>query len=352
MTLTKKKGSKAIVRACSDEMESAWDEFVAQNESATVFHRFGWKRIFERAYGNECAYLMAEEDGCPVGILPLVQKKSFFFGRFLVSLPYFDYAGICSERDDARTVLLESAKELARQNGADYLELRHDRQDGLDLLTKRSKVSMLLELPPDPEQLWTGLKAKVRNQVRKAEKADLSAVEGGKELLEGFFETYAANMRDLGSPSHSRDFFVKVCDTYPDLVRIFSVMLGKKPVASGFTIASKNMLTIPWASSLREFNSMCPNMLLYWTVLKHACASGFSRFSFGRSTVDEGTYRFKKQWGAAPQQLFWQYWLSNGDDMPELNTENSKYQLYVRAWKNMPVAVTKRLGPKLIQHLP
>jgi len=352
MTVATSKTSKINVIHCTNEMESVWDAFVAENKDGSVFHRFGWKRIFERTYSNDCIFLMAEEEGSVIGVLPLVLKKSRVFGRFLVSLPYFDHVGICSEREDARKALYKKAQELGREKCVEYLELRHDREEEMDLLTRESKVSMILEFPSDPEQLWSGLKAKVRNQVRKAEKEGLSMTSGGRELLDGFFKIYVGNMRDLGSPSHSKKFFENICDAYPEAVRIFSVLLEEKTVASGFTVASKDMLTIPWASSLREFNAKCPNMLLYWSVLKYACDSGFSRFNFGRSTLGEGAYRFKKQWGAEQKQLYWHYWLPNGGSIPELNTDNSKYQLPVKVWKRMPVAITERLGPRLIQHLP
>lgn len=352
MTLAVDEASKIEIKTCMEEMQPKWDAFVSDYAGGSIFHMFGWKQIFERAYGNECIYLMAEEGDSTVGILPMVFKKSRFFGRFLVSLPYFDHVGICCEREDVREKLFLQAQEIARERKAEYIELRHDRDDDLPLPTKQSKVSMMLELPPNSEQLWSSFKAKVRNQVRKAEKEGLSARGGGEELLDDFFEIYATNMRDLGSPSHRIEFFRYICATYPQAIRIFSVTLGEETLASGFTIASKDTLTIPWASALRKHNSKCPSMLLYWNILKYACESRFSCFSFGRSTPDEGTYKFKKQWGAKPKPLYWQYWFSNGCKMPELNTSNSKYELPIRIWKSMPVAVTKRLGPKLIQNLP
>jgi serine/alanine adding enzyme len=351
MTRTVEGIKQISVRLCTAEAEPAWDSFVSRDADGTIFHRFGWKEIFERVYGNECIYLMAEESGTTVGILPLVFKKSRLFGKFLVSLPYFDCVGICCDREDVRRTLFMHAQELCKERNAEYIELRHDREHGLDVLTKQSKVAMMLELPSNPEELWSRLKAKVRNQVRKAEKEELSVVTGRAELVDAFFKVYVTNMRDLGSPSHCRDFFEQICEIYPEAVRILCIRLGEKAVASGFTIASKETLTIPWASSLRKYNSKCPNMLLYWNALKYACECGFSQFSFGRSTPDEGTYQFKKQWGAEPRPLYWQYWLSNGGRMPDLSMKNSKYNLPVRVWRAMPVAVTKNLGPKLIQNL-
>ncbi|MEZ5583585.1 MAG: GNAT family N-acetyltransferase [Candidatus Competibacteraceae bacterium] len=76
-------------------------------------------------------------------------------------------------------------------------------------------------------------------------------------------------------------------------------------------------MEIPWASSLRKYNSLSPNMLLYWSVLEFACKKGYRIFDFGRSTPGEGTYRFKEQWGAKPVQLYWHYWLRGGRPLPE-----------------------------------
>src|SRR5207245_9031035 len=45
--------------------------------------------------------------------------------------------------------------------------------------------------------------------------------------------------------------------------------------------------------------------LLYWETLKAACADGVGRFDFGRSSRNSGTYRFKVQWGAREEPLYW-----------------------------------------------
>ena len=124
------------------------------------------------------------------------------------------------------------------------------------------------------------------------------------------------------------------------------------PVASGFLIGFKKRLEIPWASSLKEYNKLSPNMLLYWSVLKFAIENGYKQFDFGRSSIESGTYRFKEQWGAKPIQLYWYYWLSNGGKLPELNPHNPKYQTAINIWKRLPLSVTKIIGPRIVKNLP
>ena len=93
-------------------------------------------------------------------------------------------------------------------------------------------------------------------------------------------------------------------------------------------------------------------MLLYWNILKFACEHGYKQFDFGRSTPNEGTHRFKKQWGSQPVQSYWQYWLASGNEMPELNPHNPKYELAIKTWRRLPLALTKFLGPHIVKYLP
>ena len=86
--------------------------------------------------------------------------------------------------------------------------------------------------------------------------------------------------------------------------------LKDAPVAARCLVTHRDTLEIPWASSLRRVNGIGVNMLLYWSVLEFACSRAATVFDFGRSTLDSGTYRFKQQWGAEPQQLHWHYWLN------------------------------------------
>jgi hypothetical protein len=123
-------------------------------------------------------------------------------------------------------------------------------------------------------------------------------------------------------------------------------------VASGFLVGFKGKLEIPWASSIRQYNRLGPNMLLYWSCLEFACERGFRVFDFGRSTAGESTYMFKEQWGAVPSPMNWHYWLAQGEELPEINPDNPKYRLAIGMWKKLPVPLTRILGPRLVRNIP
>ena len=71
---------------------AAWDAFVENCPEATFFHRAGWKRIVEQAFGHRCYFLQASrgegEDASIVGVLPLGHLHSRLFGNALISTPF------------------------------------------------------------------------------------------------------------------------------------------------------------------------------------------------------------------------------------------------------------------------
>jgi FemAB-related protein (PEP-CTERM system-associated) len=163
---------------------------------------------------------------------------------------------------------------------------------------------------------------------------------------------FARNMRDLGTPVYDMRFFEEVCRTFPDQTRVLVVRSAGQPVAASIVHWLGTTMQVPWASALRESNPLSANVFLYWQMLKLAIERGATTFDFGRSTVDSGTFRFKQQWGAQPQQLHWHYWMRSGGAPPMLNPSNPKYRLAVAGWQRLPLAIANRLGPMLVRNLP
>jgi FemAB-related protein (PEP-CTERM system-associated) len=336
-----------------NEDGSAWDKFVANHQDSTNYHQYGWRKIVEKSFEHRTMYLSATNSHNEIcGVLPYVQMKSWLFGNFLVSLPFFNYGGLLVSEDSAAAVLLNASRKLLSGNGVGHIELRHIKRCTDIEATKQQKVTMLLKLEKSEEKQWNSLDAKVRNQVRKAEKSGLQVVVGRTELLDGFYEVFCRNMRDLGTPVYGRKFFSNVLDEFPDTTRILSVTHDGRTIASALMTWYKDTLEVPWASSNRDFRKMCPNNLLYWEAIRFAIGTGARTFDFGRSTPGEGTYNFKKQWGAMPVQLYWQYLLREGGVLPDITPKNPKFQLAIQAWQRLPLMLTNLVGPHIVRCIP
>ncbi len=343
-----------VIRLLRNQDRDRWDEYVAKSSISTCYHLTGWKSVIERSFGHKTYYLLAEEPSNNIqGILPLIQLKSMLFGNFMVSLPYVNYGGICADSEEVSAQLLNEAIHIAAENDAEHIELRHTNEVGHGLPIKTGKVAMRLTLPPDTNDLWSLFSSKLRSQIRKPTKEGMYARIGREDELDSFYNVFSINMRDLGTPVYSKDFFRNILKEFPERTWICTIYtkLGD-PAASGLLVGFKEVLEIPWASSLRSHNRYSPNMLLYWSALSLACDKGYRVFDFGRSTSGEGTYKFKEQWGAKPAQLYWHYWMRNGESMPQLNPKNPKYRFAIKVWQQLPVGLTKLIGPGIVKNLP
>jgi FemAB-related protein (PEP-CTERM system-associated) len=336
-----------------------WDAFVKAHPHGTLYHLFAWKHVIEKTYGHKTYYLMAlktPDSALPqteavAGILPLVHLNHFLFGNSLVSVPFFDMGGVLAEDIDSERELIAEAVRLGQGLKSRNLELRHLRATPGPWQTGTNKVRMLLDLPDSAETLMKGFKSKLRSQIKKAIKDGLKAEIGGEELLDAFYEVFLVNMRDLGSPVHSKRLMENVLTHFSQEARVVIVSYRGRPIAGSIVVGFNQVLENPWASSLRRYSHLNANMLLYWAMLEYACENGFKRFDFGRSTPDEGTYRFKAQWGARPEPLHWVNIYLNGDRPKNVIAEDPKFQMASRIWRRLPVLVTRGVGPRIRKYI-
>jgi FemAB-related protein (PEP-CTERM system-associated) len=330
-----------------------WDRYVLDSPTTTGYHLTAWRQVIEQAFGHRTVYLMAlDGQGVVRGVLPLVLLASRLFGRFLVSMPFFNYGGVEADEQSVREKLLEAAAQEACALDATHVELRQAQALAISWPRQDHKVSMRLSLPNDFQELWKSFPSKLRSQIRRPQKEGMLAKVGGQELLDEFYAVFSRNMRDLGTPVYGKGFFRSILETFPKETAICSVSWNGSVVAAGFVYTFRDMMEIPWASSDRRYDHLSPNMLLYNSVLEYACQHGCRVFDFGRSSVDSGTYRFKEQWGARPFPLYWYYWIKGGGPLPELNPNNPRYRLAISLWQKLPLSITNVLGPHIVKSLP
>jgi FemAB-related protein (PEP-CTERM system-associated) len=210
---------------------------------------------------------------------------------------------------------------------------------------------MRLDLPAEEEDLWRRFDPKVRNQIRKAEKNDLQTEWGGERLLPDFYAIFSANMRDLGTPVYGRRLFTTMLADLKDDAEICVVRHGRRPVAAAMLVHGAGASEVPSASSLRRYNHLNGNMLMYWAMLRRAIGRAQLVFDFGRSTVGSNTYRFKAQWGAEPHPAVWQYYLRRGS-LDQMRPDNPKQQRRIAVWRRMPLWVTRLVGPSIVRGIP
>jgi FemAB-related protein (PEP-CTERM system-associated) len=329
-----------------------WNAYVDQNPDASIYHRAEWRELIRNTFGHTGFYYVAKDREQRIaGILPVVHLKSRLFGDFMVSMPYFNYGGAVADHPSIEQLLMQSANRQAACLGASHIEYR-DNIPREAMPARTEKVNMILPLPDSPDSLMQSFDSKLRSQIRRPQRENPGIHFGGEEYLHDFYSVFSRNMRDLGTPVYSKDFFGNILHCFPGNCRIVVVRLMNKPVAAAFLIGFRDALEIPWASSLREVSHLSMNIFLYWEILKFAIENNYRSLDFGRSSRDTGTYRFKQQWGAIPRQSYWHYWLSTGNALPAINPGNPKYAIMISLWKRLPLSLSRLLGPPIVKNIP
>lgn len=330
-----------------------WDAFAARQPGWTHFHRHGWKPLLEEVAGHEALYLATRgTDGTLTGVLPLVRVRSLLFGHYLVSMPFLNYGGPLGTPEAVQALAAEATR-LAQADGVKLLELRSRTQLPLEMEVSHRKITVVLNLPDDPDLLWKALPAKVRSQVRRPQKEGVS-VRFGADQVEPFFQVFARHMRDLGTPTQPLRLFQAIAERFADDAWFGCAYLGGRPIAGGAGFRWGSEFEITWASALTEFNRLAPNMLLYWAFMERAVQERLTLFNFGRCTPDSGTHRFKRQWGSRDQQLWWYQYAPNGGTEPVStpSPDAGPYAWGPRLWKRLPLPVATRLGPRIVRFIP
>jgi FemAB-related protein (PEP-CTERM system-associated) len=268
-------------------------------------------------------------------------------------MPYVNWGGVRAIDEESEQFLLESAIQLAESRDVDYLEIRGcvGGRDSRWIKRVGHKVIMVAELPETEGQLWQRLGSKIRNQIRKGLKSSCEIVVGGEELVRAFYAVYSANMHYLGTPAHPLDFVVGIVTYFSNRCDVVVVRYGRKAVAGGILLHGDGISEVPLAACLPEYRSSCANMVLYWELLKRSVERGAQIFDFGRCTPESGSYHFKKQWGARPQQLVWHYYIRRKEPSA-LAKENSRFRYWQELWKRLPGPIVRWLGPQITKGLP
>jgi len=349
--LTDARAGEAISVHAFDGSVQEWDSFVEKVERSTFCHLGGWREIVTDVLGHQCLYAVASNDtGVWEGVLPMVRVKSPLFGHYLVSMPFLNYGGPIGS-PVAEAALTQHALAQARRLDVDLLELRSRTHLSAAPPATIRKITVLLDLPPEPEVLWhERFRAKLRSQIRRPQK-DGMVTQFGLEQVEPFYEVFSRNMRDLGTPVLPRGFFERLSALFPDAVVFGVVYRRDEPVAAGCGFVWQDEFEMTWASALRKYSAQAPNMLLYWAFMENMVARGIRVFNFGRCTSGSGTHRFKRQWGGMDVPLPWIQWTPrNVGTTP--SPERPLFHLAATAWSHVPLALANRVGPLLAKNLP
>jgi len=339
-----------MIKTLDDSSIQQWDEFVENSTSSTFFHKAGWKEVIEKSFGHKTYFLYTEDQGKITGILPLVHINSLLFGNSLSSCAFCVYGGILTDKEESYDELNKKACELAEQLGVDHLEMRNKTQLTPERPYKELYVTFRKELEDDEEKNMLAIPRKQRAVIRKGIKAGLqSEIDQDVDRL---YQAYSESVRNLGTPVFSKKYFSILKQVFKEQCEVVTIVdKNGLLIASVMNFYFKDEVLPYYGGGTEYARAVQGNDFMYWEVMRRAVAKGIKIFDYGRSKEGTGSYRFKKHWGFEPKPLFYEFYLVKSDSIPDINPLNPKYQIFIAAWKRLPLAVSQAVGPWLAKDL-
>jgi len=338
----------------NDELQNEWDQYVFNSVGSSYVHHSAWRETIENVYGHKSYYIMAFCKNKVVGVLPLFLISIPLMGKLLASGLYSSYGGICADNVDVAGSLMNEAENLANSLDVKYLEVKN--YDNYNLMRNKGDkylnyYTMVLKLDKNPENVWNSITKKARQNIRKATNSGIKIV-SGNEYFDEFYKLISVNMKQLGTPVHSRKFYKSILDKFDGDAELYIAKLSNETVSVALTIKYGKFVFGYANAAHSNYLTYKPNFLIYWEIIKSMANSGVEYFDLGRSLIDSGTYNFKLNFGAYPVQLYYDYYLNKITDVPNINQENKSLKIAANVWSHLPLSLTKLIGPHLIKYIP
>jgi FemAB-related protein (PEP-CTERM system-associated) len=329
------------------ETHAAWDAYVEQHPLSTLYHDRAWQESAQRAYRMAAPFLVARRQGQDTlaGVLPLFVVKRPF-GSCVIGGLYGAYGRLLADDEAVGEALLERAKQLTADTGCHYLQLKSLGDDPLceSMVRHDTSVTATLPLAASPDVMWKGFRDKIRNAIRKGQRANFE-VRSGMAELEPYYDVLADNMHRKGSPIYGLRFMRELAIALGDRCEIICLYHDGQPVSAGFVAYHKDTVYVPFASSRASHFSMNPNNVLYWEVIQRACQRGMAKLDFGRSPKDSSTLSFKLFWGATTTTM--PFYVHQVRGKPPVLEAGASVHRLVQLWQKLPRPVADAIGPAI-----
>lgn len=311
---------------CQDT--KVWNEFLKHERAEqliTIGHNPSLGPILEKTFGYKSENLVIESDDKIVGVLPVVKMR-----EKIVSMPHFSYGG---------PILTSTGQiEVDLKRAFDNKKFMVRSLNKLTNYFNDKKVTCILQLESSTEEQFMGLKSNFRRKIRKADRLNLKFLKGGIELLDDFFMLYSKRMLQMGSPPLGKNFFKNLLSDYRfGEAQIVSLYDDDKVVGSGFTLSYLGFNELCWVACHRNYTRTNVNSLLYWNIIKHSIARGYTYFSMGRSTINSTNHDYKKQWKPMEHRVYYNYSEPVGKSIKE-------FTFLTKIWSFLPLSVSVFMG--------
>ena len=279
--------SYSKVSLFNDDNTNRIDNFVSEY-NGTPFHEIEFNTILSSVYNTKFHFLVAEINGNMVGVCPIHEinngvLKQLYSSIYTSEIPYGGWIF------NPEKVTLESLINSLKINFRSKLMYSSNIQNIDDNYSKSSirnlKVhnTLILDLTPSIEDIFSFLKSKQRGKIRRAEKMGITLEEIPYANIEKFYALSNELKDRVGLKIKPKVLYSKTLEAFAAKGRgtCLGVKYQGEIVSSMILITNKNY-AIAWVNGRKGNlpNNLYQNELLLWKCIEWAKENGSHYFDF------------------------------------------------------------------------
>ena len=333
------------------ENDEKWNEILLKEKNRKVQHSLKFRDVIQDSYSNCVSKYF--NDG--KSIYPFFLVKSKIFGNRLISVPFLDVGGFLGKEDGKVLDELKKRYSKIEVRLNKFLE-NYEEQEKILLKKGFSKIpskhQFIIGLSSE-EEMWKNFHKHTRNDIRKAEKSNLKIKKISGEEIKKFYKLYLQEMKNFGTPQHSKKFFNNLFEKMKENVYGLNCYYGNKLIGSIIIVFRGKYGYVMFNVSDRKYRDFRPNDLLYWETIKWAIDKKIKFIDVGQVDEDAekgthayGLYKFKNKWlGKVYERVYF--------TIPKSEEKEKKEKLkkFRKIWSKMPMFLIKIIGPRITREM-
>jgi hypothetical protein len=330
----------------------SWNELILSFSNYHFFHTSNWAQVLHESYNYQPVYLPVPDISHAGIIIPFMEVKSHLTGIRGVALPFSDF---CSPlmKDDFKGEVIPFIRQIGIERQWCYAEIRGGENFFASQVYSKQYYFHTLELDKEESKLFAALRKNHQRNIKIALHHHLS-VEFHRDLaaLPAFYQLNCHTRRQHGLPPQPYHFFTKLQEHVmaKNLGEIALVSYKGQIVAGAIFLHFRKKVIYKYGASLRRFQFLRANNLIFWEAIRKYSAQGFDQFNFGRTDLgDQGLRNFKNGWGGEEKLLNY-YNLDIRNNVFKL-THQQPMLIASRIFKKLPLPILRFIGSHFYRHM-
>lgn len=331
-----------------------WKELLEATPSASFFHTENWARVLTESYGYEPRYFIVSGNGCLLGLLPVMEIRSFLTGRRGVSLPFTDFSDSFAKDDGQYRELADHASHYGKKARWEKFEIRGGTCPPWDHPENFMEYyGHRLTLGREEKEIYNSFRSNTRRNISRAIKSGVNVTfSNSVNELEAYYKLNLHTRQEHGIPPQPKRFFRKIQEHVLEK-KLGTVVLAShegKYVAGAVFFHFGTTVIYKYGASYDSAKQIRANNLVMWDAIRFYNSSGFKSFLFGRTDFDNTGLRDYKTGYGTEEEIIPYFKYDFRRNRPAVKKIKAGQEIS-KMYRHIPIPLSRLVGTLLYKHI-